>query len=355
MTHRHVLEAIDRLFQDLMKSNLPFGGKIFVLGGDFRQTLPVLVKGSRGQIVDASLRRSKLWKVAKELKLTINERVRRRGDSEKHKRFAEYVLQVGNGSINDANDFVEIPPPLLHHGNLQDLLLFTQPNLMNREFDPDNAVLCSTNEHAEMINNLALDLLGGSTITVRSTDSVKNVNDTALYPVEFLNSLNNISGLPPHELKLREGVPIMLLRNLSPRQGLCNGTRLRVLGLRNNVIQAQVISGPATGNTVLIPRIAMSPSQAILPFELVRRQLPIKVAFALTINKAQGQTLKRVGIYLPKPVFTHGQYYVSVSRSGDPDDVRIMIVPRNGEQGFTITQGVVRHFTKNIVYKEVFT
>jgi ATP-dependent DNA helicase PIF1 len=354
MMHRYVLESVDRLFKDLMKNDLPFGGKIFILGGDFRQVLPVIVKGSRSQIVGASLRRSNLWQFAQELKLTINERVRRRGESEAHNNFAQYVLQVGNGSLNDSNDSVEIPPSLVHRGNLEELLLFTQPNLRSGDFDPDNAILCSTNDHAEMINNLALDMLGGSSITVRSMDSAKDVGDAALYPVEFLNSLNNISGLPPHELKLREGVPIMLLRNLSPRQGLCNGTRLRVIGLRNNLIQAQVISGPATGNTVLIPRIVMSPSHDILPFELVRRQLPIKLAFALTINKAQGQTLKKVGIYLPKPVFTHGQYYVSVSRTGDPDGVRIMIVDRVGEQGCIVIDGVPRYFTKNIVYKEVF-
>jgi ATP-dependent exoDNAse (exonuclease V) alpha subunit len=99
------------------------------------------------------------------------------------------------------------------------------------------------------------------------------------------------------------GVPIILLRNLSRRQGLCNGTRLKVLGFKSNVIQAQVITGPASGNIVLIPRIDMSSSENLLPFIMVRHQFPVKLAFAMTINKSQGQTLNKVGLYLPKSVF----------------------------------------------------
>jgi ATP-dependent DNA helicase PIF1 len=164
----------------------------------------------------------------------------------------------------------------------------------------------------------------------------------------------NLSGLPPHELKLRVGVPIILLRNLSRRQGLCNGTRLKVLGFKSNVIQAQVITGPASGNIVLIPRIDMSSSENLLPFIMVRHQFPVKLAFAMTINKSQGQTLNKVGLYLPKSVFSHGQLYVGVSRTGDPLDLRILIIDRPGEQGsYIYRDGTIRYCTKNVVYKEV--
>jgi ATP-dependent DNA helicase PIF1 len=96
----------------------------------------------------------------------------------------------------------------------------------------------------------------------------------------------------------------------------------------------------------------MSPSKSILPFEMVRRQFPVKLAFALTINKSQGQTLKKVALYLPKAVFTHGQLYVGMSRTGDYNDLRIMLLD---EPGFQISLSVNGYFTKNIVYKEVFS
>jgi ATP-dependent DNA helicase PIF1 len=354
MMHRCYLEAVDRLFCDLMKNDLPFGGKIILLGGDFRQTLPVLPKKRRAEIVDATLRRSPLWARVTEFKLTINERVRRRGDSAEFRNFAEFVLQLGDGSINDANQLVQIPPNLIHHGTLQDLLLFTQPRFIDGIFDAHNAILTPTNEHANEINSLALQMLGGSTITLHSTDYVQddNASASALFPVEYLNSIN-VSGLPPHTLHLREGVPIILLRNINPQQGLCNGTRLRVIAFRASVIQAEVISGPAAGKKVLIPRIPMCPSQALLPFDMVRRQFPIMLAFAMTINKSQGQTLQKVALYLPQPVFSHGQLYVGTSRTGDPNDLRVMILDRFGEQGSVVVNGVRRFLTKNIVFQEI--
>ena len=80
--------------------------------------------------------------------------------------------------------------------------------------------------------------------------------------------------------------------------------------LKQNLIHAEVMTGPARGEIVFLPRIDFIPSDIELPFRLKRRQFPIRVAFAMTINKAQGQTLKKVGIYLRNTVFAHGQLYM---------------------------------------------
>ncbi|XP_076936037.1 uncharacterized protein LOC143602975 [Bidens hawaiensis] len=61
MAKRHAIEEVDRTFQDIIGVSLPFGGKIMVMGGDFRQVLPVIKRGTRAQVVDSSLRMSPLW------------------------------------------------------------------------------------------------------------------------------------------------------------------------------------------------------------------------------------------------------------------------------------------------------
>lgn len=117
----------------------------------------------------------------------------------------------------------------------------------------------------------------------------------------------------------------MLLRNLDQVEGLCNGTRLIVTRMANHVIEAKIISGKNVGNLTYIPRMSMSPSQSPWPFKLIRRQFPIIVSYAMTINKSQGQTLDSVGLYLPRSVFSHGQLCVAFSRIRTKAGLKILI------------------------------
>ena len=168
------------------------------------------------------------------------------------------------------------------------------------------AVLATTNEQVDAINNLGLNRLPGEPIVIPSADSTIDPDDATHYPVEYINSLQ-AAGIPPHTLTLKKGAVVMLLRNLSIRGGLCNGTRLIIQEVTERLIIGKIASGVAVGRIVLIPKIQMQPADSNeYGFEWQRYQFPVRVAFAMTIHKSQGQTLKKVVVWLQEPCFGHG-------------------------------------------------
>jgi len=102
----------------------------------------------------------------------------------------------------------------------------------------------------------------------------KETNPKHQYLIEFLNSLT-IRGLLSHRLSLKIGSPIILLRNLNPSDGLCNGTRLICCSFQKHIIEAEIITGKHAGLYTFIPRITLSPSNANLPFTFKCHQFPI--------------------------------------------------------------------------------
>ena len=134
------------------------------------------------------------------------------------------------------------------------------------------------------INATLLEKQPGETRTYKSVDTVTDPEEVVNYPVEFLNSLEP-SGLPPHKLILKKGAPIMLLRNLDPPK-LCNGTRLTIKQMMPRVLEATIMTGKAKGENVFIPRIPLIPSD--VPCNFKRLQFPVKLCYAMTINKSQG-------------------------------------------------------------------
>ncbi|CAN1746384.1 ATP-dependent DNA helicase PIF1 [Linum perenne] len=199
----------------------------------------------------------------------------------------------------------------------------------------------------EAVDRTLCDIMDTQVYLSSDTLTTPSPNQTQLeaeYPTEFLNALA-FNDMPEHQLRLKPYSIVMLLRNLNPSAGLCNGTRILLTDLGEHTLRGLIIGGSYEGTIAIIPRIVLDKSDPNWPFTLKRRQYPVHLCYAMTINKSQGQTLEHIGIYLPSPVFSHGQLYVALSRARSVDGIHIVL-----QNDSTINEAI----TKNIVYQEIF-
>ena len=334
MLNNMLLEALDVCLRDIMNTDVPFGGKVLVLCGDFRQTLPVIPGASRAGIVSKCLNQHPLWQQFEVMYLTKNMRVNAQSDP-KLLAWSEWLQSIGDGVEGEQ---VTIPEelgigieadtkkqPMAELDSMKKVIDAVFPDLANNLADPEwltgRSILTSTNKERHRINEVMVGMAPGKEVLLSSADKVDNEQDARSFSVEYCNSLDP-TGLPRHKIKLKPGVPVMLIRNLDPSNGLCNGTRLIFDHVSpNQRVMYCKIKDEVSGRfkLVAIPRIRLRPKEKEYPFEWSRLQFPVTLAFATTINKSQGDTLKMVGIWLPQPVFGHGQLYVAPSRVGAPD------------------------------------
>jgi ATP-dependent DNA helicase PIF1 len=260
MQHKHAPECVDRTLQDIRHNNSPFGGIPVVFGGDFQQILPVVEKGSREQIVDACLQRSHLWNKMKVLTLTENMRL---GQSEEDCAFAEQLLDIGHGTTTAADGSIILDPSLKCGENLDSLISSIYPGVSlgaDDQYFLDRTILAARNDDVDDINTKVLEQLPGETITYHSADKavIEEGADPihAHYPIEYLNSIN-CAGIPVSKLKLKVGCPIMILRNLDPANGLCNGTHAILTKCSSQVLEVRLLGGDHAGKCAFIPRISL--------------------------------------------------------------------------------------------------
>ena len=173
-----------------------------------------------------------------------------------------------------------MPPTADGKLDVEGLVDWVFPNLAARCADAENAIewlaeraiLAPLNTAVDDLNQLLLERFPGRATTCLSADAVINDKSdadgdaSARIPVEYLNS-QRTTGLPEHSLDIKPNMPLMLLRNLNPREGLCNGTRLIARGLHanNRLLEAQIISGAPEhrGRIVLLPRIDLYPEPGV--------------------------------------------------------------------------------------------
>jgi ATP-dependent DNA helicase PIF1 len=160
-------------------------------------------------------------------------------------------------------------------------------------------------------------------------------------PEECLNTIT-VPGLPDHLLTLKEGMPVVITRNMNINGGICNGTRMIVKEVGRVYLKGILMTGPFRGRQIMLPQVKLHHKGSLRSgLSFYRYQLPVKAAHAMSTNKAQGQTFSRVGVYLNTDVFSHGQLYVALSRVSD---VSNLLVVKPGDQ-----KGVV-----NVVHKRMF-
>ncbi|XP_071699497.1 uncharacterized protein [Rutidosis leptorrhynchoides] len=263
-----------------------------------------------------------------------------------------------DGTVNPTDDGisdVQMPEDVLitdTHDPIGSIIASIYPdyldNLETPTYYQQRAILVPTHEVVKIINDRMMESIEGEARSYLSSDSICQSEKDAdfnseLYTDDYLNSIN-IGGLPKHHLRLKVGVPVMLLRNVDQAGGLCNATRLQVIELRDKAIKAKILTSTHVGKINAISRMLIVPSDKRIPFRFQRRQFPIAICFAMTINKSQGQSLTNVDLFLPKPVFSHGQLYVALSRVTSKKGLKVLILNKDNELANT---------TKNVVFKEV--
>ena len=200
-----------------MDNKQPFGGKVIVLAGNFRQLPTVLPKASRAQIVAASFKKSYLWPLFKTYRLAENMRILNSGNESKLVEFDLWLEQLGDGileTIDDDDSFVKFPEELCCNidenqieSSKNDAITFTFGDIKTKSTSPDwidfvatRAILATKNESVDDINRICLEKIDGEEFTIPSADSTVNSEDATLYPVEYINTLKHLAF---HHIALR--------------------------------------------------------------------------------------------------------------------------------------------------------
>ena len=362
--------AVDQSLRDLrQRPNEPFGGMIVLFAGDFRQTLPIEPRATDAQIVALCMHQWRCWReIPVEVHyLQENQRAARLmrqaatvAERSRIETWMRWLERLGDGELNDDVEDVELWGEqcqlMATSADLDSMLdetyegrgdqLLAQADV----FWSERAILSPKHAAVEVVNSRMLARLPGELHQLYSFDVLDRAHEGMDVDADYLNR-QNTGNLPPHVLELKVGAVVMLLLNLDKRGGLVNGTRMRVEAVSLRLLRCVIITeGQHFGKSVTLPRIRVKPRHRQFPFLWTRTQFPVKLCWAMTINKAQGQSLRRIAVLLalpvfadtgelvqidPLPCFAHGQLVVALTRIGHPDAVLIYLAASDYERGCT--------------------
>jgi hypothetical protein len=323
MANRAVLACVEECCRRVMGNQVPFGGKVVILLGDFRQTCPVVPRGTKADVLNACISRCHLWPLFRISRLTAP--IRNAEDPG----FASFVDAIGDGAGPRVNVTI-----LAHTTNFEDVINFVYDRnvLENPAACLRRCILAPTNAQVDAYNTAVLDLLSSSSRHYHAADSLEerdevvettnfDLNESPLpNPDSVLDYVRyrRPNGMPDYNLTVKVGGVYRLLRNLSIDLGLVKNARVEVVGTGSKLISIRLLHGIQPSETnptlpILLPRITFKDR---LPsgHTLCRRQFPLSPAYASTFHSCQGLTLDCVGVDLTQEVFTHGQLYTALSR-----------------------------------------
>ncbi|KAL3080522.1 hypothetical protein niasHS_013716 [Heterodera schachtii] len=329
--------------------------KVVVLGGDWKQLAPVVPGGGHLDQLNASVKNSQLFSNFVTRKLLANHRLRPGQEN-----YRNFLLRVGTGK-NNTDHRVQLKPSMCVATRNELLDFVFTKEMLEHPLDHEEqfggcAILSPLNSETFELNNIIMVL--NQQISVNLKFLLKNqiVGDERIYtattqPVrdetgqtELLNvvadadceNLTRLTpqGVPEHRLRIKIGAIMMVIKNISIADGLCNGTRVQVLPgpkgrLMKHIIRCRILTGNKRGH-----EHDLHPARFVFggdpeavhqgPIKCERIQFPLRPGSVMTINKSQGQTLQRVGVLLDQSqCFSHGQLYVALSRVKDEADIRI--------------------------------
>ncbi|KAI7938596.1 hypothetical protein MJO28_014175 [Puccinia striiformis f. sp. tritici] len=337
--HKNAIEAVDTTLRRICGNEQPFGDKVVIFSGDFRQILPVVKFNEYPASYRATIKSSPLWKHIKAFALTENMRLAaalRTSNHSVNSNFATALLALGEGKAQES-DYDVINPQHINiksfktpQAGCDELKDFVYSDLatMSSESEGDKVnylntccILAPLNSDVKNLNQRVLALLGGDEHILKSIDT-PDPEGYASLPEECLNKLSFL-GLPEHIINIKVGMPIVVTRNLRIASGICNGSRVLVTQVGNTYICGRLMSGPFLGHDVQLPRIKLHhKSSARAGLSFFRWQFPIAPAFAMSVNKSQGLAF----IWLPtlKPGVRQGIVNVVHKQiflpNGEPDN-----------------------------------
>ena len=379
MLHKLNFECIDRSLRNTTGCDEMFGGKLILVAGDWCQLLPIVPHGSRARVVNSTLKESQLWDDDDVLILRLtenmrvkNEMLKHPNDKELHKdllTYEKWLIGLGNGTLPSiggdsysGQHIVEIPKSMVRD-TAEDVIGTVynglEDNVGSKEYLKSRLIMAADNKIVNETNKLLVDRLPGGYHVFKSIDTAQGDEKGGVFPEEFLNSLS-LSGMPEHELHLKVGAVVILLKNFNIKNEHCNGTRyiIKAIGKFRLVLEKLKCDEDDENKILILPRIPTSSTQTNFPFALKRIQFPIKLAYAVTFNRAQSQTVTGLcGILLPKNVWTHGQIYVGFSRCGNPRNMLVWadqdVFKDNPRVKPKMKRGCT--YVSNVVYKDVLT
>ncbi len=365
--HRDIFEASLRIFNGTVHY-------IYVTAGDFQQIPPVVKNGKKQEIINALISSSQYWEKFTIFRLTENMRLKTllsTDNVELYNTQLEYAVTLKHLARNENSnttteydkkeDTKKIAMPNMDYfvDNERDLAIrWIYPDaIFNSTIATTSVILAATNETVDIWNKSIQELNPNASVLLRSTNEFCEVDDPHGHLKNMINTnvlkKYDVNGIPPAELQLKVGDICIVLRAMMG-SGIPSNSRIEILEIHQYVIKAKLLLG--NNPIVSIPRIKFKfKLEWGVSYYMMRTQFPLRLAYAMTYNKAQSQTLHTVLLDVTEQPFMHGHLYVAASRVRQVNNIKLFIRKEDihdQTENLSITGKCIPVVT-NVVYQNI--